>query len=171
MSFVLRHQPSEIKLILDINGWANVNELISKSKEHQDLIFTSEDIAAVVENNSKQRFMLSEDKTKIKANQGHSVQVELDLVDTKPPQYLYHGTAKQFVSSILKEGLKAMQRHDVHLSFNTDVAVTVGRRHGEPVVLRINAEKMHQSGLTFQCTVNNVWLTKYIDSKYIELNF
>jgi putative RNA 2'-phosphotransferase len=171
LSFVLRHQPDEIKLVLDINGWANVNELISKAKEHQNLVFTVEDVATVVVNNSKQRFMLSEDKTRIKANQGHSVQVELDLVDTQPPQYLYHGTAKQFIPSILKEGLKAMQRHDVHLSFNTDVAVTVGKRHGEPVVLRINAQKMHQDGLTFQCTVNNVWLTKYIDPKYIELNF
>lgn len=171
LSFILRHQPDEIKLVLDVNGWANIDELIGKAKQYQNLIFTKEDLALVVKNNSKQRFMLSEDKSKIKANQGHSVQVELDLIDTKPPQYLYHGTAKQFIALILKEGLKPMQRHDVHLSFNKDVAITVGKRHGEPVVLRINAQKMYESGITFQCTANNVWLTKYIDPQYIELNF
>lgn len=171
LSFILRHQPEEIKLQLDTNGWSNINELIEKSKEHQNLIFSKEELFFVVKNNAKQRFMLSDDKTKIKANQGHSIQVELGLTDSAPPEYLYHGTAEQFMDIILREGLKPMKRHDVHLSFSKEVATSVGIRHGKAVVLRIKTEQMYKDGLTFQCTANNVWLTKYIDPKYIELNF
>lgn len=167
LSFILRHQPEEIGLTLDVNGWANIDELILNSNKHHGLVFSKEDLAFVVKNNSKQRFVLSEDHTKIRANQGHSVQVELDLEDTKPPEYLYHGTANQFLEIILKEGLKPMKRHDVHLSFNESVAITVGKRHGEPIVLKIKAQKMYEDGLKFQCTPNNVWLTKYIDPQYI----
>lgn len=171
LSFVLRHKPEEINLELDKNGWADINELIQKSKEHQDLTFSEDDLFFIVKNNAKQRFMLSDDKTKVKANQGHSIQVELGLVDTAPPEYLYHGTAEQFIDIILKEGVKPMKRHDVHLSFSKEVANSVGIRHGKSVVLRIKTKQMHKDGFTFQCTANNVWLTKHIEPKYIEMNF
>ena len=170
LSFVLRHQPEEIGLNLDANGWANIQELVEKSKEKQNMLFSIEDLFLIVRENDKQRFILSQDKTQIKANQGHTIQVELNLENVEPPEYLYHGTATRFLSSITKEGLKPMKRHDVHLSFRSDVAFNVGSRHGKPKVLKIKAKDMHRDGLTFQCTPNNVWLTKFVDPKYILLD-
>lgn len=167
LSFVLRHQPEEIGLNLDINGWANIQDLIEKAKDKQNIIFSKEDIFLIVKENDKQRFILSDDKNQIKANQGHTIQIELNLENVEPPEYLYHGTATRFLTSIMKEGLKPMKRHDVHLSFKYDVAFNVGTRYGVPKVLKIKAKQMHSDGLSFQCTPNNVWLTKFVDPKYI----
>lgn len=165
LSYVLRHCPEDIGLVLDENGWANVYELIQKSKSKY--ILTNDIIEFVVKNNKKQRFALSEDKKQIRANQGHSVEVKLNLESVEPPEVLYHGTATRFLDAIMTEGLKAMDRHDVHLSFDRSVAITVGERHGKVIVLEILAKQMHDDGYTFQCSANNVWLTKEVPVKYI----
>lgn len=165
LSYVLRHCPEDIGLELDENGWTSVHELIQKAKSKH--VLTTEMIEFVVKNNKKQRFALSEDKKQIRANQGHTVEVNLGLEFVEPPEVLFHGTATRFLDSIMAEGLKAMSRHDVHLSFDRSVAITVGERHGKVVVLEILAKQMHEDGYKFQCSNNNVWLTKEVPVKYI----
>lgn len=170
MSFILRHSPQEIGLILDSNGWVSVNSLIelANSSGKTNIVFTRELINYIVVNNDKQRFDLSEDGSKIRANQGHSVSVNLALNYVTPPDVLYHGTATRFLPSILKEGLKPMARHDVHLSFSEEVAKSVGIRHGSPTILLIDSKKMYEDGYKFQCSKNNVWLTENVPVKYIK---
>lgn len=166
VSYVLRHNPDEVGIKLDEQGWTNVDVLIKNSQSKH--AFNLEDLKQVVSNNSKQRFVFSEDGQNIRAQQGHSVEVDLKLVNVKPPKELYHGTATRFLSFIKEEGLKPMNRHDVHLSFNQDVAEKVGERHGKVIVLVIDTEKMYQDGFDFQCTANNVWLTKTVPVNYIK---
>lgn len=165
LSYVLRHCPEDIGLELDENGWVSVHELIEKAKSKH--ILTKDVIEFVVKNNKKQRFALSEDKRQIRANQGHTVEVNLDLAFVEPPEVLFHGTATRFLDSILAQGLKAMSRHDVHLSLNRAVATQVGERHGKVIVLEILAKQMYEDGYKFQCSTNNVWLTKEVPAKYI----
>lgn len=169
LSYILRHNPSEIKLELDAQGWANISTLIEKARVHGNREFSCEEVLHVVETNGKQRFQLNESKTKIRANQGHTVEVYLDLPAVQPPEYLYHGTAKKFLDSILQEGIKKMQRHDVHLSFDQKTALAVGQRHGSPAILRVKALEMYKSGHVFKCTVNNVWLTDHVPIKFLEV--
>lgn len=171
MSYVLRHSPEDIDLVLDSNGWADINELIDKINKSAKcpVIFTSDLIKQVVINNDKQRFALSEDGKSIRANQGHTIDVDLDLPFVEPPEYLFHGTAIQNIDLILSEGLKPMKRNDVHLSYNQTIARSVGMRYGKPVILEINTKQMYQDGCLFQCSRNNVWLTKKVDSKYIKI--
>jgi putative RNA 2'-phosphotransferase len=168
MSYVLRHNPGDIGMALDENGWVSVDELVNKAQKVMPL--TQKMVAFVVKTNEKQRFALSEDGTRIRANQGHTVKVELDLVDVEPPEYLYHGTAEHFMESILREGLKPMKRHDVHLSFNEDTAHKVAVRHGKPVILIVESGRMYRNGHRFQCTKNNVWLTQEVPVKYFQVN-
>jgi putative RNA 2'-phosphotransferase len=165
LSFVLRHKPEEIGIELDDSGWVDVKVLLEKTPINYGL--TLDNLKQVVENNKKQRFALSDDKKRIRANQGHSVEVALDLPFVEPPEILYHGTATRFLDSILNEGLKPMNRHDVHLSFDEKVASTVGMRHGKLVILEILAGDMFKAGFQFQCSKNNVWLTKEVPVKYI----
>ncbi len=169
LSYVLRHNPDEIKISLDKEGWVNLTDLVNNSKKYAEKSFTKEDIVHVVETNAKQRFQLSDDLTQIRANQGHTVEVFLDLPDSEPPEFLYHGTAERFLEPILKEGLKPMKRHDVHLSYDTKIAVSVGQRYGKPVILKIKAKKMFDDGFKFKCTRNNVWLTKSVPPEYFEI--
>lgn len=166
VSYILRHNPDEIGIVLDAQGWTSVSDFINKSQSKQ--IFNLEDLNQVVKNNNKKRFEFSEDGQKIRAQQGHSVEVDLKLPNVEPPKELYHGTATRFLESIRKEGLKPMSRHDVHLSFNKVTAEKVGERHGKVIVLIIDTEKMHKDGFQFQCTSNNVWLTKLIPTQYIK---
>lgn len=166
LSYVLRHKPEEIGLVLDSAGWTSIKDLINKTNEH---VLTPDIIYQVVKNNAKQRFALSEDKKSIRANQGHTVEVELDLPFVEPPEILYHGTATRFVDSIIEQGLKAMDRHDVHLSFNRSVATKVGERHGKVIVLEVLAKQMYDDGFKFQCSHNNVWLTKEVPIKYVKI--
>ena len=166
VSYILRHNPDEIGIILDEQGWTDVNAFIENSQSK--FVFSLEDLKQVVENNNKKRFQFSEDGKKIRAQQGHSVEVDLKLPNVKPPKELYHGTATRFLNSIKKEGLKPMSRHDVHLSFSKDTAIKVGERHGKVIVLLIDAERMYQDGYHFQCTANNVWLNKEVPIKYIK---
>jgi putative RNA 2'-phosphotransferase len=169
LSYVLRHQPQEIKLELDESGWASIEQLIENSKTYQNRSFTKDDILHVVETNMKKRFDVDQGKLKIRANQGHSVEVFLDLPSVKPPEFLYHGTATRFLPSISLQGLKAMERHDVHLSFDKNTAISVGQRHGKPVVLKIQSQKMFELGYEFKCTKNNVWLTKVVPFEFVEV--
>lgn len=169
MSFVLRHQPEALNLKLSSDGWIDVALFIERANQHEDnyVQFTPELIEYVVARNDKQRFALNADKTQIRANQGHTTEIELGLPDVKPPAYLYHGTATRFLDNILKEGLKPMKRHDVHLSFNETIARKVGERHGKAIVLVIDAKKMYDDGFKFQCTANNVWLTQKVPTQYL----
>lgn len=166
MSLVLRHQPEVIGLRLDENGWADVNELIEKLNAKG----AGADIALirhVVATNDKKRFAFNEDQTRIRASQGHSIAVELQLKEMTPPEYLYHGTAERFLESIRSTGLQKQSRQHVHLSATTETAKAVGGRHGKPVVLLIRAKEMHQKGYTFYLSENDVWLTEQVPVDFI----
>jgi len=166
LSLVLRHQPEKIGLSLDENGWADVTELLQLST-NANVKFTLEDLINVVHENDKQRFVFSEGNTKIRANQGHSISIDLALNAIVPPNTLYHGTALGNLPSILKEGIKKQKRQHVHLSEDMDTAIKVGSRHGKPVVLCINTIQMYHDGAHFYKSENNVWLTDFVDAKYI----
>lgn len=166
LSLILRHQPEIINLTLDKNGWANVDELKEKcSKNNMD--FTLEELDEVVETNDKKRFIFNEDKTKIRANQGHSIDIDLALKTQQPPEFLYHGTAQNNVDSILEKGIEKRSRQHVHLSLDKETATKVGMRHGKPVILTIRTGKMYEDGVLFYLSENKVWLTDFIESKYI----
>jgi putative RNA 2'-phosphotransferase len=166
MSLVLRHKPEEIGLMLDENGWADVQELIEKLNTKGANINIAI-INEVVETNDKKRFAFNEDKTKIRASQGHSIEVELDLKETIPPDILYHGTATRYLESILKTGLQKQSRQHVHLSTTVETAKAVGTRHGKPVILIIDAKTMLETGHKFFLSANNVWLTDAVPSQFI----
>lgn len=125
-------------------------------------------IETIVETNDKQRYEFNDDKTLIRARQGHSIDVDVELKEIKPPFILYHGTAIRFLESILKDGIKKMSRNYVQLSNDLDTAESVGSRHGKPVILLINTKKMEEDGIKFYLSANNVVLTDYVDPKYIK---
>ena len=166
ISLVLRHRPEVIGLQLDENGWANVNELIQKINENGTVV-DFDTINTVVEINDKKRFAFNENKTMIRANQGHSIEVQLNLNAVIPPDILYHGTAEKNIESILKEGLKKQERQHVHLSLQIDMAKAVGSRHGRPAVLHINSKAMTAAGFVFYLSDNGVWLVDYVPVEYI----
>lgn len=166
LSLILRHKPELIGIELDKAGWVNIDELIKRSNNYGQL-FSKEELIDIVNSNDKQRFSFNSDMTKIKANQGHSIKIVLELEEKEPPEYLFHGTTYKFLSSIKIEGLKKMQRNQVHLSTNIDTAINVGRRHGEPVVLKINSKEMFKDGFVFYLSENLVWLTDNVPIKYI----
>jgi putative RNA 2'-phosphotransferase len=166
LALVLRHRPDKIGLQLDENGWAATDELLSKLNEHR-FPFDFELLKMVVETNDKQRFIFSDDLSKIRANQGHSVEVDLDLPSKTPPSFLYHGTAEKNLDSIKKQGLHKANRHHVHLSAETDTAMKVGGRHGKPVVLKVHSGEMRMDGFQFFQSENGVWLTDSVPSKYL----
>jgi putative RNA 2'-phosphotransferase len=166
MSRILRHQPDSIGISLDENGWANVQSLINgMNKANRNV--SLDDIKEIVATNDKKRFKFSDDYTKIRANQGHSVEVAVEMEKTIPPDILYHGTATRFLASIKSEGLKPQKRLHVHLSSDKETAMKVGQRHGNPVILTINATKMHNDGLDFFLSDNGVWLTSIVPVSYI----
>ncbi|MDQ1167843.1 RNA 2'-phosphotransferase [Flavobacterium sp. SORGH_AS_0622] len=167
LSLVLRHSPEKIGLKLDENGWADVNELIEKCTKKGNRL-DAELLDYVVENNDKKRFAFNEDKTKIRASQGHSISVDLNLTETEPSEYLYHGTVGKFIESIQKEGLQKMSRQHVHLSKDRETAVKVGSRRGIPQILSIRSGQMHRDGFKFYLSENNVWLTDEVPTKYID---
>lgn len=163
LSFVLRHRPEEIGLTLDTQGWADVDELIAKAPTKYKITRTA--LREVVATNDKQRFALSQNGNRIRANQGHSTNVDLALTSIEPPETLYHGTATQFLDSILVEGLKPGSRQHVHLSGDIKTASKVGQRHGKPVILTLPARLMHDAGHTFYRSENGVWLTDHIPAE------
>jgi len=166
LSLALRHQPEKIGLRLSQSGWASVKELIEASRR-SGIEFTLEELQNVVASNDKKRFSLSEDGLLIRANQGHSIEVELGYAPTAPPDVLYHGTAERFLTSIKQQGLIKGKRHHVHLSADVDTATKVGRRHGKPVVLKVEAGKMRQDGFVFYLSANKVWLTECVPAQYL----
>jgi len=175
LSMVLRHKPDMIGITLDANGWTDVKELIDRSNTFQKsegfTPMTKAILDEVVADNDKKRYEYSEDGWQIRACQGHSVDVDLDLDAKTPPKYLLHGTAKQFIQSIKSNGLNKRKRNHVHLSKDHDTAVKVGSRHGTPHVLRIDTEAMRKDGIDFFLSNNDVWLVDEVPSKYIDFNY
>lgn len=167
LSLILRHEPERIGLKLDSAGWVNVDELLAAVNGH-GVSLTLEELKHVVATNDKKRFALSEAGSRIRASQGHSVEVDLRYEPEAPPEFLYHGTPERFVESIRTKGLNKGQRHDVHLSPDAATAIKVGQRRGKPVVLKIRAREMHRAGHVFRRSANNVWLVEFVPTEFIE---
>jgi putative RNA 2'-phosphotransferase len=167
LSLVLRHKPEEIGLTLDPNGWAGVDELIrlANARGRQ---FTRPLLEEIVAGNDKQRFAFSPDGERIRASQGHSVEVDLALSPAAPPELLYHGTATRFLASIRTQGLIPGSRQHVHLSQDEATARKVGERHGRPAILTIAAQTMSAAGHLYYLSANNVWLTPHVPVEFIE---
>jgi len=166
IALILRHKPETIGITLDEHGWANVQELIAgiNKTDHIDM----ETLEEIVRTDNKGRYSFNEDKALIRANQGHSIPVDVELPITEPPEYLYHGTGEKYVASIDEQGLIPKSRLYVHLSPDTSTAKTVGSRHGKPVIYKVKSREMQKAGYTFYLSVNGVWLTKEVPVKYLE---
>jgi putative RNA 2'-phosphotransferase len=168
LSLVLRHQPGHIGLTLNENGWANVTVLIEKiNATGNNIDFAL--LQKVVDENDKKRFTFNEDKTLIRASQGHSIEVELELKEVMPPDFLYHGTVAKSLTAIRSEGLKKMSRQHVHLSKDKETAIKVGSRRGVPIILTIQAGVMHAAGYIFYLSANEVWLTDEVPAIYLQI--
>lgn len=157
LSYLLRH---DTEYQFDKHGWRDVKDLI---KNHH---YSLEELEEIVTTNDKQRYEFNESKTKIRARQGHSIDVDVELTETVPPPILFHGTATRFLQSIYKNGINKGSRKFVHLSQDENTAVKVGKRHGNPYVIQINAQKMAEDGVKFYLSNNNVWLTEFVDVQY-----
>ena len=168
MSLILRHKPEAIGISLDEHGWANVDELIAGIAKTQD--FNMDILEEIVRDDEKQRYSFNEDKTLIRANQGHSIPVDVELDVVEPPAELWHGTGEKYVASIDEQGLIPKSRLYVHLSKDKDTAVKVGKRHGNPVLYIVKAGEMYRDGYQFYLSKNGVWLTKQVPVKYLEKN-
>lgn len=168
ISLILRHKPETIGITLDCHGWANTDELISGIAE-RNKGFNMEMLEEIVRNDNKQRYSFNEDKTLIRANQGHSVQVDVELKKISPPEILYHGTAEKYVKSINENGLIPKSRLYVHLSSDKETAINVGKRHGKPYVYKVLSREMWRDGYDFYLSENGVWLTRNVPIEYIEL--
>ena len=165
LSLVLRHKPDTIGISLDEHGWANVSELIESISKTRP--FDMEMLEKIVQTDNKQRYSFNEDKTLIRANQGHSIPVDVELERVTPPDILWHGTAEKYVHSIEQEGLLPKSRLYVHLSADMATARIVGARHGKVVIFQINAKQMYEAGYEFFRSVNGVWLTKKVPLNYL----
>ena len=166
LSLLLRHKPEELSLSLDANGWVEIRQLIENSQSGS-IEYSFELIFELVKTSDKQRFELNAEKTKVRARQGHSIDVDLNLEPTQAPEHLYHGTAKRFLSNILREGLTKQSRHHVHLSPDEETARKVGSRHGKPVILTVLSKNMEEKGFVFYRTDNNVWLTDHVPPEFL----
>jgi putative RNA 2'-phosphotransferase len=167
LSLILRHNPEAIGLALDTNGWADIDALITGGRK-KGVRLSRDLIQAVVRDSDKQRFAISLDGLRIRASQGHSMPVDLALPESAPPEILYHGTTKRYITCIRHEGIKPGKRIHVHLSPDEEIAMKVGSRHGPPVVLRIQAGQMHHDGFHFFQSKNGVWLTEWVPVEYID---
>lgn len=166
LSLVLRHHPSAAGVQLDEHGWADVKGLLAgccRVGKRLDL----ETLERIVRENNKQRYSFNEDHTKIRANQGHSIPVDVELKEMLPPKRLYHGTATRFLESICTQGITRQSRQYVHLSADVDTAWRVGSRHGSPVVLPVDAAAMIQAGHRFYRSENGIWLCKWVPWQYV----
>ncbi len=166
ISLILRHKPEVIGITLDEHGWASVTELIEGVRRTHPLDMQL--LEEIVASDEKQRYSFNEDKSLIRANQGHSIPVDVELEQIVPPEVLWHGTGAKYVESINQSGLIAKSRLYVHLSQDYETAVNVGKRHGKPVVYKVHAKEMEQDGYAFYKSVNGVWLTKEVPKKYLE---
>jgi putative RNA 2'-phosphotransferase len=166
LSKYLRHAPEEIGIALEPGGWVGVDELLAASAKH-GMKYSREELDEVVRTNDKQRFAFDDSRTKIKANQGHSTEVELTFTAATPPPILYHGTPDKNVEAILREGLNKGQRHHVHLSKDIPTAHKVGSRRGHATILIVDAAKMAAEGHTFWVSDNGVWLADVVPPQYL----
>ncbi len=165
IALILRHKPETIGIKLDEHGWANVEELVKGINVQYN--FSKDDLKEIVSTDNKQRYSFNDDKTLIRANQGHSISVDVELKKVTPPDILWHGTAEKYVHSIVQEGLIPKSRLYVHLSNDMDTAKKVGARHGKVVIFQIHSEQMHEDGYEFYKSVNGVWLTKKVPLNYL----
>lgn len=169
ISLILRHKPDVIGISLDEHGWANVQELINGINKTGKYSIDMPMLEEIVRNDNKQRYSFNEDTSKIRANQGHSINVDVELKKTVPPEVLHHGTGEKYVESINAEGLKPKSRLYVHLSKDVETAVTVGSRHGKSVVYTVASGEMHRQGYTFYLSENGVWLTKNVPVDFMKI--
>jgi putative RNA 2'-phosphotransferase len=167
LSLVLRHKPETIGIKLDENGWVEVADLLDKMNAN-GIKIDREVLNYVVETNSKKRFAFNGGLDKIRASQGHSIEVELGYSAQKPPEKLYHGTSEGSVESILENGLERRGRQHVHLSIDIETALKVGQRHGKPIIFEVNTAQMFADGYSFFISENEVWLTDGVASKYLD---
>jgi len=167
LSLILRHKPESIGVSMSPHGWVNINELIQAAEKHR-IYLNKKIIDQVIKENEKQRFTYSTDGESIRANQGHSINIELELKPSKPPKILYHGTASRFMENIRKKGLLKMNRQHVHLSLLKKTAYDVGKRHGKPIILIIDAQIMTKDGYDFYLSKNGVWLTEHVAPQYLQ---
>ena len=167
LSYILRHAPEKAGLTLENGGWVSVKELLTALSSRGPTISMTT-LEEVVRDNDKQRFSFNEDQTKIRANQGHSVDVDLNLTPLKPPAVLYHGTVERFIGLIFEKGLIKGNRHHVHMTTDIKTALKVGSRRGTPIVLKIEAEQMSKEGFLFFRSGNGVWLTETVPPAYLE---
>ena len=167
ISLILRHKPETIGIFLDEHGWVDVQEMIdginASGSDHLDMEMLEE----IVQTDEKQRYSFNEDHTLIRANQGHSIPVDVELEEKNPPALLYHGTGEKYVSAIDEQGLIPKSRLYVHLSSDVPTAKKVGSRHGKPVIYTIDCAKMTAEGYKFYLSANKVWLTKKVPAKYL----
>ena len=166
MSLVLRHDPAAADVTLDARGWAVIDELLAGMRG-KGFPIARDVLMEIVAGDEKQRYAVSEDGLRIRANQGHSISVDVGLEEARPPDVLFHGTASRFAAAIRTEGLRPMSRQHVHLSPDEPTALTVGRRHGEPVIFRIDAKAMAEAGMAFFRSANGVWLTAAVPPQYL----
>lgn len=169
LSLVLRHKPEKIGITLDEAGWTPVADLLTQLNK-SGLTIDFEILEEVVANNPKKRFSFNESSELIRANQGHSVQVDLGYEPQLPPTILYHGTTIRFQEAILAGGLKKMSRHHVHLSDQLETATAVGKRHGKLMMLEVLAGQMYKDGYPFFKSQNGVWLTDHVPAKYLRVS-
>lgn len=168
MSLVLRHEPERAKLTLEEGGWVSIDDLLSGAAG-AGFTFTRDEVEVVVRACEKQRFAIDETGQKIRANQGHSAEVDLQFEQAEPPAELFHGTADRNLTAILRDGLLKMARHHVHLSPDQQTAKKVGQRHGKPAILVIDAARMRADGYLFYCSVNGVWLVDHVPPQYLRV--
>jgi putative RNA 2'-phosphotransferase len=164
----LRHDPADVGLMLETGGWVAVADLLAAC-DRAGLPLSPAELAEIVASSDKQRFAFDETGVRIRANQGHSVEVDLELSPTNPPEVLFHGTGASAVAAILRDGLRKMQRHHVHLSRDVDTARRVGARHGRPVVFAVDAGAMNRAGCVFYCSANGVWLTDMVSPEFLRI--
>jgi len=169
LSLVLRHQPETIGIQLDQNGWTDVKELIEKANDN-GINLDRDTLNHIVATNAKKRFAFNETHNKIRASQGHSIEIELGYESQKPPEILYHGTSEKSVQSIIDKGLEKQSRQHVHLSSDIETAIKVGQRHGKPFVFKVLAEQMYTDNFQFFISDNGVWLTENVPAKYLKRN-
>lgn len=168
LSLVLRHQPQAARLTLDSAGWVAVDDLL-RGCASAGVRITRAQLEEIVAQSDKQRFAFNEDRTRVRANQGHSVEVDLAYSPAVPPDVLYHGTADRLLDAIRAQGLLKGRRHHVHLSVERATAVAVGRRHGRPVVFIVAAGAMHRAGHAFFRSANGVWLTEHVPASFLSV--
>lgn len=167
LSLILRHKPETIGLSLDDSGWVEIDILLEALARHKRPL-SRDTLMEIVRTNDKKRFAISVDGRRIRASQGHSLDIVLGYRPCVPPDVLYHGTASRFQKSIEDQGLLKKDRHHVHMTASLDTARAVGSRHGKPVILTIDAEAMHRDGYEFFLSDNGVWLTDHVPVSYID---